>query len=485
MSWRPPWPRVPLPPQFGHAARVALAATLLVGVVYAGCVALLDRAVSARLVASVDTRLHEHLAGTSRGGPPAAGDPAAGGEAEAGRPVHADDDDDVDEAPVFLWRARPGHAAVALTGGAPALPAGQIRAGGGPVTVRLGTSTFRLDQARRDGSWLVAGQSLAEQQHTMSVLRGGEALVGPVLLLAMFAGSLIIGLRALSPVEQSRRRQLEFTADASHELRTPLSVISAEIGIALSAPRPAADYQAALLRIGDESQRLRRIVEDLLWLARFDSQPPPPGDEPLDLCTIAGQCADRFQAVAHSPVAGHLGDRAPGAGRWISAPPEWIDRLAGVLVDNACRYAGPGGSVRLGVSARGNRVSLTVEDSGPGIPAAQRHRLFDWFHRATEQGGGGGLGLAIADSIVRSTGVTADGESPLGGALFEVSWRRPGARRSAARHRPLHPNRPRARTLGRGRPGSAQAPGALAGAGCAGDRGARHFSALKRSGVPG
>ncbi len=429
MSWRPPWPRVPLPPQFGHAARVALAATLLVGVVYAGCVAILDRAVSARLVASVDTRLREHLAGPSRGGPPAGGHPAAGGEAGPAGPVHADDDDDVDEAPVFLWRARPGHAAVAVTAGAPALPAGQIRAGGGPVTVRLGASTFRLDQARRGGSWLVAGQSLAEQQHTMNVLRGGEVLVGPVLLLAMFAGSLIIGLRALSPVEQSRRRQLEFTADASHELRTPLSVISAEIGIALSAPRPAADYQAALLRIGDESQRLRRIVEDLLWLARFDSQPPPPGDEPLDLCTIAGQCADRFQAVAHSQSLDISVTAPPAQAAWISAPPEWIDRLAGVLVDNACRYAGPGGSVRLGVSARGNRVSLTVEDSGPGIPAAQRHRLFDRFHRATEQGGGAGLGLAIADSIVRLTGGHwRIGESPLGGALFEVSWRLPGAR---------------------------------------------------------
>ena len=428
MSWRRPWPRVPLPPQFGHAARVALAATLLVGVVYAGCVAILDRAVSARLVASVDTRLREHLAGPPRNGLPAAGHPAASvGAGLAGR-VHADDDD-VDEAPVFLWRARPGNAAVALTAGAPALPAGRTRAGSGPVTVRLGASTFRLDQAYRDGSWLVAGQSLAEQQHTMNVLRGGEALVGPVLLLAMFAGSLIIGLRALSPVEQSRRRQLEFTADASHELRTPLSVISAEIGIALSAPRTADGYQAALLRIGDESQRLRRIVEDLLWLARFDSQPPPPGDEPLDLCTIAGQCADRFQAVAHSQSLDISVIAPPAQAAWISAPPEWIDRLAGVLVDNACHYAGPGGSVRLGVSARGNRVSLTVEDSGPGIPAAQRHRLFDRFHRATEQGGGAGLGLAIADSIVRSTGGHwRIGESPLGGALFEVSWRRPGAR---------------------------------------------------------
>jgi signal transduction histidine kinase len=449
VSWRLPRPRVALPPQVGHAARVALAATLLVGVVYAGCVTILDRAVSARLVASVDTRLRQRLAGpgdSQRGGSsrPDGGEAGTGqagtgqaggrGQPEAGRRLHPDDDDDVDEAPVFLWRVRPGHDPVALTAGAPVLPAGRAPAGGGPATVPLGASTFRLAQVRQDGSWLVAGQSLAEQQHTMNVLRGGEALVGPVLLLAMFAGSLIIGLRALSPVEQSRRRQLEFTADASHELRTPLSVISAEIGIALSAPRAAADYQAALVRIEGESQRLRRIVEDLLWLARFDSQPPPPGAEPLDLGTIAGQCADRFQPVAHSQSLDISVTGPPEQAAWISAPPEWIDRLTGVLVDNACRYAGPGGRVRLGVATRGNRVSLTVEDSGPGIPAAERLRLFDRFHRvprpgATEQGGGAGLGLAIADSIVRSTGGHwRIGESSLGGALFEVSWRRPGAR---------------------------------------------------------
>jgi signal transduction histidine kinase len=453
VSWRLPRPRVALPPQVGHAARVALAATLLVGVVYAGCVTILDRAVSARLVASVDTRLRQRLAGpgdSQRGGSsrPDGGEAGTGqagtgqaggrGQPEAGRRLHPDDDDDVDEAPVFLWRVRPGHDPVALTAGAPVLPAGRAPAGGGAATVPLGASTFRLAQVRQDGSWLVAGQSLAEQQHTMNVLRGGEALVGPVLLLAMFAGSLIIGLRALSPVEQSRRRQLEFTADASHELRTPLSVISAEIGIALSAPRAAADYQAALVRIEGESQRLRRIVEDLLWLARFDSQPPPPGAEPLDLGTIAGQCADRFQPVAHSQSLDISVTGPPEQAAWISAPPEWIDRLTGVLVDNACRYAGPGGRVRLGVATRGNRVSLTVEDSGPGIPAAERHRLFDRFHRvprpgATEQGGGAGLGLAIADSIVRSTGGHwRIGESSLGGALFEVSWRAVSDKRAAA-----------------------------------------------------
>ncbi len=93
-------------------------------------------------------------------------------------------------------------------------------------------------------------------------------------------------------------------------------------------------------------------------------------------------------------------------------------------MDNACRHAGPGGQVRIGVTVRGPRITLAVEDSGPGIPADQRPRLFDRFSRATEQGSGAGLGLAIGDSVVRSTGGRWEvGDSPLGGARLAVSWR--------------------------------------------------------------
>ncbi len=399
-----------LPPQVAHAARIALTATLLVGIVYAGCVAVLDRVVTGRLVAAVDARLRERLSDVS---------PAYTG------PV----DNDADEAPLFLWRATPGHRAVPLTAGAPALPGSKVPATGQPATELLGGTAFRLAAIRQQGRWLVAGQNLAEQQHIEDVLRDGEALAAPVLLLAMFAGALVIGLQALSPAEQSRRRQLEFTADASHELRTPLSVITAETGIALTAARSAREYQAALTRIQGESQRLRRIVEDLLWLARFDSEPPRPGAEQVDLATIAHECAERFQAVTRARSGGVTVTVAATDQAQISAPPEWIDRLAGVLVDNACRYADPGGSVRISVAQRGNRTTMTVEDSGPGIPAADRARLFDRFHRAAEHSAtghssGAGLGLAIADSIVRSTGGHwRIGESGLGGALFEVSWR--------------------------------------------------------------
>ena len=236
----------------------------------------------------------------------------------------------------------------------------------------------------------------------------------------MFFGSLVVGLRALAPVEQSRRRQLEFTADASHELRTPLSVIRAEADVALSSPREAAEYRDALTRIQGESQRLRQLVDDMLWLARFDSRPPPPGDEPVDLATLAQACADRFRAVGPAVTAETVGT-GPAL---ISAPPEWIDRLAGVLMDNACRYAGPGGQVRIGVQAHGSRVSLTVEDSGPGIPAEERPRLFDRFHRAADHGPGPAWAWPSATrSSARPAAAGRSRDSPLGGALMSVSWR--------------------------------------------------------------
>lgn len=417
--------------QRAHAARVALAASLLVCVVYAACAAVLDAAITTRLLAAVDARLHERLTDIQ----------------ESGLRGSAEDDDDLDASPIFLWRvtrsgALPepaGAAGAGLSAGAsgvagtPLLPRSVSLADGTASTVVLRQGSFRLYSGSAGNRQYIAGQPLAEQNHLLMVLRDGEALAAPVLFLAMFAGAFTIGLRALSPVEQSRRRQLEFTADASHELRTPLSVISAETSIALSAPRPAADYQAALVRIDGESRRLHRIVEDMLWLARFDSAPPQPRHEPLDLATIAFECAERFKALAASKEF-TIGVSVSGSGpAWISAPPEWVDRLAGVLADNACRYAGPGGEVRISVAPRGNRVCLTVEDSGPGVAPENRDRLFDRFHRSTELGGSAGLGLAIADSIVRSTGGQwRVDSSDLGGALFEVSWRRAGLRQHAA-----------------------------------------------------
>ena len=153
----------------------------------------------------------------------------------------------------------------------------------------------------------MAGESLAEAEHVEAVVGRAEVVVGPTLVLAMFFGALGIGLMASRPVEQARRRQLEFSADASHELRTPVAVIEAEVGLALSMPRDGASYRTTLARIGTEGNRLRRIVEDLLFLARFDAKPPTPGDE-------AGRPRHPGRGVRAEVRGGRRGEKHPAFG---------------------------------------------------------------------------------------------------------------------------------------------------------------------------
>jgi signal transduction histidine kinase len=175
--------------------------------------------------------------------------------------------------------------------------------------------------------------------------------------------------------------------------------------------------------VAGEAKRLRRIVDDLLWLARFDSEPPPPGEEPVNLLTIAQNCARRFHPVAGGRQLRLSVEPVGITPACIKAPPEWIDRLLGALIDNACRYSRIGGTVRVVVGRSAARAFCAVEDSGPGIAPEERALLFDRFHRATDQPGGAGLGLAIADSVVRSTGGRwSIDDAPTGGARMEVSW---------------------------------------------------------------
>jgi two-component system sensor histidine kinase CiaH len=410
--------------QRAHAARVAGVATLIIAVVYLGAMTIFNLVAGDRLVAQVDYQLGSTLHEAGRG----AGFTVA---------VLPDDaDKDVGSPPILLWRVNAGGHTLQSSRGAPRLPATAWPRSGQPVTVRLGGSNFRIAALRTGNLWLVAAQSLEDVAHIQRQVLTTEAVAGPVLLVAIFLGTLMIGLKASGPVEQARRRQLEFTADASHELRTPLSVIEAETGLALSTPRDAGQYRTTLQRVNGESKRLRRIVDDLLWLARFDSEPANPGHEPVDVFTIAEICADRFSVVASSRgiALTACSDGEPQA--LITAPPEWIDRLTGVLVDNACRYAATGDArsptVRIVVGSQGSKVSLTVEDSGPGIPEEERDRLFHRFYRATgEDSGGSGLGLAIADVVVRSTGGKwRVDDSPLGGARMQVTWHRSGDRRN-------------------------------------------------------
>ena len=396
-----------------HAVRVALFSTLIIGALYVATVLAFNAVDRHRLVGGVDDRLGFRLAAIVR-------DPA-----NAKSIAEYDNAHDIDDAPVFVWKEFPSGTVVALTPGAPLFTSGSRSEGVSVREVRFGSATFLLRSEHLGSSFFLAAQTLAAVDRVSSDLTALELLAGPVFLLGTFLGTLLIGVKAAAPVELARRRQIEFTADASHELRTPVSVIEAEVSLSLNANRTGEQYRETLRRLSHESSRLESIVEDLLWLSRFDSTPPPRQDLSVDVGAIAVACAERFEVVARQRGLS-LGVRLEGDGApFIKAPPDWVDRLVTVLVDNACRYAGRGGTVRIVVRSQGHGIWLTVEDSGPGIAPQDRPHLFDRFHRATDEGNGAGLGLAIGDSVVQASGGQwRVGGSELGGALMEVRWPR-------------------------------------------------------------
>ena len=357
-------------PHLAQALRVGAVVTLIIGVVYAGLAIVLSSYVSRRVVWEVDQRLGDRLDEVSRLPAPLSPQPLPAFEGTDGAPV------------LLWWRPARGQPR-AITVGAPTLPAVETgttsKATTAPLLPVPGSPTYRFDALPLDGGWLIAGQDLAGPSHVTEVLLVGELIMGGALLVVVFASVVVISLRAVAPVERARRRQLEFAADASHELRTPVTVIGAEVELARSHPGRAEDLLESLNHVGRENARLERIIEDLLWLARFDANPPSPDTRPTDLSATVRECRDRFDTVARSRAITLTVDDAASAdangaaptddahvGPWVEAPDGWLDRLCGTLLDNACRYAEEGGTVAVRVSNRSGRAVLTVEDDGPG-----------------------------------------------------------------------------------------------------------------------
>jgi len=399
----------------GGARRVALATAGIVAAVYLVIAVAVLTIVSHSLTAGIDDNLAQSLKvmQANRSGPPGSG---FGGRPPGEAPFGA---------PVLWWAYHPdGNYDNSSTDAQNIKLPVSYSSITDPQTLTVSGADLRVRGGRVGDDWVVVGQSLASVDQARSTLLFAEVLVGPFLLAVVFLGALAIGRRVAAPVERARQRQMTFTANASHELRTPLAVIQAQAALALAQPRATAWYQRAFQRVDEESRRMRGMVEDLLWLARFDATRGERKAEPVDVGVIAQQATDRFGAVAEARHQ-RLSLRLEGASHVIAATPEWLDHLLGVLLDNACKYTPEGGAVDVCVVADGNRVTLTVEDSGNGIPPQARSRIFDRFQRATEQGAGAGLGLAIADAVVRATSGRWDvGSSPAGGASLAITWPR-------------------------------------------------------------
>ncbi len=313
-----------------------------------------------------------------------------------------------------------------LNDGTPDLPRG-VRTLSHLLSVTIEGRRYLLEGSAVAGGQLIVGESTENDGDVLTTLLVVQSILAPLALLALYLVATTIGRRAAAPIDRARRRQLDFAADASHELRTPLSVIQAEVSLALSATRSAVQYRDALERVNAETGRLRKIVDNLLWLARLDSIPEGSEHELVDVAIIAANCVDRFGAVGASRDITLSLERRGSFEPLVMAPAEWLDELVSVLLDNATRYARDGGRVEVHVDTSDQRVRVSVDDDGPGFGEGDHERLLERFHRASTEPGGAGLGLAIAGAVVTATkGEISLGTSELGGARVAVSWpRRP------------------------------------------------------------
>jgi signal transduction histidine kinase len=213
--------------------------------------------------------------------------------------------------------------------------------------------------------------------------------------------------------------QQRFTADASHELRTPLTTIRNNAEFLLQHPGARdADREAAMRDIAGESVRMTRLIENLLTLARADGGVAL-RREPVDFAAVTESVCR--QAAAQLP--GREFSFAGIPARPVAGDVDMLTQLVWILVDNAVKFTSDGGAVWLAVTQRGATVLLTVADDGAGIPSGAERRIFERFYRAdtSRSGAGAGLGLAIADWIVREhAGTIVAANTARGGASFAV-----------------------------------------------------------------
>jgi signal transduction histidine kinase len=215
--------------------------------------------------------------------------------------------------------------------------------------------------------------------------------------------------------------QRAFVADAAHELRSPLTAVRLQLQLLDRAPDEAARIEARG-ELGAAVDRAIHLVEQLLTLAR--NEPRASGDE-LAAISLDAAAADGIadsHALAQARGIDLRLDATPGC--LVRGDREALRVLVRNLVDNAVRYTPAGGRVQVRVHPAGDAIVLEVIDSGPGIPAAERERVFDRFHRrASAPEGGSGLGLAIVRAIAERHGARIElGDAPGGGLVASVSF---------------------------------------------------------------
>jgi len=233
----------------------------------------------------------------------------------------------------------------------------------------------------------------------------------------------------LDRLENAFERLRRFTADASHELRTPLTSIKSvgEVALQPSGDRSPAFYREVIGSMLEEADRLHRLVANLLTLTRTDAAAAP-AREPVDLRALTETVVDDLHVLAEEKRQTIETDLEAAS---VRGDPETLRLVLVNLLDNAIAYTPENGriTVRLRTRSEG-RVAVAIEDTGPGIPPADQEQVFERFYRVDDgrsrDGGGNGLGLAIAERAARLNSGTLEVESTPGeGSTFRLLLPRP------------------------------------------------------------
>ncbi len=310
----------------------------------------------------------------------------------------------------------------------------------GDLVLRLRTS--RLDGAdveyeyeddHEDGAggttelYIQAGYDLSLERAFERQLVAAIGLIGLLGIAGAIVVTLVVTRRALAPIREAFETERRFVATASHELRTPVAIIraSAEIlereGLVVPGGQPLVDD------IVGETDRVGRLVGDLMALASAEAGAISMDLEPIDLEAYFVDIGRRCASIAEARgVRFQTSTSGLARGVHIEADRDRLDQLLLILVDNALRHSPAGGLVRLSltVDLAARTVTIAVTDEGPGIPAGELERIFEPFTRSRgsgRSGDGAGLGLAIARQLAQRQSARLDVHSEPGhGATFRL-----------------------------------------------------------------
>ncbi|MGH7196007.1 MAG: sensor histidine kinase [Candidatus Saccharimonadales bacterium] len=237
---------------------------------------------------------------------------------------------------------------------------------------------------------------------TLHQLREVLLVLNATLLLLVPLMAWLLTGRSLRPVQRAYQQQSDFVSDASHELRTPLTIMQAELDLALKKKRNNQEYKSALDSTRAETLRLKRLVDDLLILARGDEavKKPITMEQVALNNTLLAAVKRLHQYAKRRDVVIELEEMA--APIIVAGSQQMLERLFDNILTNAVKYSHPGGKVAVRTAVNKDQVRVYVIDQGRGMSPAAVRRAFDRFYREDESrsDGGTGLGLSISKAIV-------------------------------------------------------------------------------------